>query len=171
MSVSAHVTYTRAVLPPWWIPSYHHCGFRPTTMVDSVLPPWWIPSYHHGGFRPTTMVDSVLPPWWIPSYHHGGFRPTTMVDSVSHNDTAITNTVDLLHAVWSITFTSMCVRQHLAGESRTHLRRNTSYTWHMSISPSDVITADVHLGGANSKRYVALVFEGKVLTPSAVTGW
>ena len=79
---SRPTTMVDSDLPPLWIPSYHHCGFRPTTIVDSVLPPLWIPSYHHCEFRPTTIVDSVLPPLWIPSYHHCGFRPTTMVDSV-----------------------------------------------------------------------------------------
>ena len=93
MSVSAPVTCTRAVLPPWWIPAHtmmdsctHHDGFLHT--------PWWIPAHtmmdsctHHDGFLHT--------PWWIPAH-------TMMLPPLKRFTSSITFTLTPTHTRASI---------------------------------------------------------------------
>ena len=89
-------------------------------------------------------------------------RPTTMLDSCPHHVTAIIKTVDVLHAVWSITLPSSSTDTCVSISLKTQFS-----TWYMAMSPSAGIIADAPLSDIGSKRYVALVFYGTFTTPSA----
>ena len=97
--------------------------------------------------------------------HMHNSHPTIRMDSCPDNDT--TKMVDLLQAVWSIMFPSMCVDMGasvMTGENEAYLRTKQSSTWCMSISPSAGTTADVL---PRNKTYITLVFYRKFLPPSS----